>query len=248
MKNLHLSAIPTTPKENIGKDETKMESELLIKSLREIQEKLYAQHKYSLLIILQGLDTSGKDNAVKNVFFGLNPSGTNVYSYKVPTPIEQDHHFLWRINKNCPSKGMISIFNRSHYEDIFVPKINNSLSSKALKNRVDSINQFEKDLKDNNTIIVKFYIHISHDEQCKRLEERKVDPNKKWKYAKDDHIEKKEYTEYLNAFEFVIDHCNYIPWHVVAGDKKWYKNYSILKEIVKQLKEYEIEFPADNQH
>lgn len=242
--SVQLSEIDTKPSSKTKKSEIRSEMSSLLEQLTDIQERLYAQHAFSVLIVLQGMDTSGKDSAVKQVFTGVNPAGCNVTSFKAPTPIELDHHFLWRISKKCPQKGMIHIFNRSHYEDILVPMVKQTLSEKKLKERCEEINVFEKGLLNDHTIIMKFFLHVSQEQQFKRLEERKSNPNKHWKYSKEDIVDIEKHKKYANAYQFIFDHdANLTPWTIIPADKKWYKNYCILNHIVKTLKQYAIEFP-----
>jgi PPK2 family polyphosphate:nucleotide phosphotransferase len=246
MKNpIHLAKISTLPIEKISEEKAKKEITRLVKELSSIQNKLYAQRKYAVLIVLQGMDTSGKDSAVKHVFSGVNPAGYSVKSFKVPTAEESAHHFLWRISKCCPEKGMTQIFNRSHYEDILMPIINKSLDNDQVKERCDEINVFERGLLKDNTLVLKFYLHVSHKEQLKRLKDRKTDEHKRWKYQKADMIAIAKHDEYVKAYEFVFEQCSEdVTWQVVPADKKWYKNYYILRAIVKELEKYDIKYPS----
>ncbi len=240
----NLSTVSTLPTKKISKKQASVKNIMLAARLSEIQDKLYAQKKYSLLIILQGMDTSGKDGAVKNVFSGVNPAGCSVKSFKVPTIEESAHQFLWRISKVCPEKGMIQIFNRSHYEDVVMPKINGLLNDKILKERCSQISEFEKALVKNDTIIIKFFLHISQTEQFKRLNARKTDPKKHWKYQKEDIVDIKKHLQYKKAYEFIFRQSTHLcPWHVVPADKKWFKNYTILNTIVNELEKYVIDYP-----
>lgn len=245
MKKKHnLARIPTTPPSHAGKKETLKEHETLIEKLAEIQNKLYAQQKYAVLIVIQGMDASGKDGAIKSVFSGVNPAGCNVKSFKVPTPEEAAHHFLWRINKECPPKGMMMIFNRSHYEEILESTIHGTTDTKRIDDYYDDINAFEKSLVHDHTILLKFYLHVSHHEQLKRLKERKTDEHKRWKYQEEDVKAIKKHKEYKQIYEKIFEKCSaYAPWHIVAADKNWYKNFYILKTIVNKLEEYDIHYP-----
>jgi PPK2 family polyphosphate:nucleotide phosphotransferase len=219
----------------------------LLEKLSSIQEKLFAQRKYSVLIILQGMDTAGKDSAVKHVFSGVNPAGCNVKSFKVPTEEEAAHHFLWRVSKECPARGMIEIFNRSHYEELLVPMVNKLLNDNELKERCEEINNFEKGLINNRTILIKFYLNISHIEQLQRLKERQSDKTKRWKYQKGDEVDIKRHDQFKDAYAYVLKHCSdVVPWHIIPADKKWYKNYLILNTIVKELSKYKIHYPASS--
>lgn len=190
------------------------------------------------------MDTAGKDSAVKHVFSGVNPAGCNVKSFKVPSHEEYAHHFLWRVSTQCPARGMIQIFNRSHYEEILMPKINNTCNTKILKQRCNEINAFEKGLINNNTIILKFYLHISHNEQIIRLEERKNDKNKQWKYQKQDIADIANHKLYKKAYEFIFKNCSESKeWLIIPADKKWYKKNLILHAIVAELNKYKIDYP-----
>lgn len=242
--SVQLSEIATKPSSKIKKSDILAEMDSLLEELSEIQEKLYAQHAFSVLIVLQGMDTSGKDSAVKQVFTGVNPAGCNVTSFKAPTVIEQDHHFLWRISKACPQKGMIHIFNRSHYEDILVPMVQQALSEKKLKERCEEINVFEKGLIGAHTVLIKFFLHVSQEEQLERLKERKENPNKQWKYNKEDVVDIDKHKKYAKAYQFIFDHdTNIAPWNIIPADKKWFKNYCILNHIVQTLRQYRFSYP-----
>lgn len=245
MKNpIKLNGISTLPIEKITEAKAKKEIVSLIEKLSTIQNKLYAQRKYAVLIILQGMDTSGKDSAVKHVFSGINPAGCNVQSFKVPTIEESLHHFLWRVVKACPEKGMIQLFNRSHYESVLVPLVDKSLTDDKLKERCEEINAFEKGLVNDNTFVFKYYLHVSHKEQVKRLKDRKTDEHKRWKYQKEDILAIAQHNEFRNAYEFVFENCSEdVTWQIVPADKKWYKNYYILRDIVKELERYDIHYP-----
>src|ERR1700756_22811 len=240
---ISLSALSTLPPKDASKRGASIETIQLIEKLISIQDKLYAQKKYSVLIVLQGMDTSGKDGAVKHVFSGVNPAGCNVKSFKVPTPEETAHHFLWRVSKECPAKGMIQIFNRSHYEEIIMPQIGKVLSTSMLKKRCEEINMFERGLIDDHTILLKFYLHISHAEQLRRLQARRTDSKKRWKFEKEDVIDIAKQAPYRHAYDFILKHCHELPWKIVPADKKWYKNFSILSTIVNELEKYDIDYP-----
>jgi PPK2 family polyphosphate:nucleotide phosphotransferase len=241
---IHLADISTLPTQKISQAEAETENIRLTEKFSRIQNKLYAQKKYAVLIVLQGMDAAGKDGAVKNVFTGVNPAGCNVRSFKVPTVEEASHHFLWRINRACPEKGMIHIFNRSHYEDILMPVINKTVSKKLIKERYEEINVFERGLIKDHTILLKFYLHVSHKEQLKRLKDRKTDAHKRWKYQKGDILAISKHKEYKKVYGSIFEHCSEdAPWQIVPADKKWYKNYYILNAIVKELEKYDIHYP-----
>jgi PPK2 family polyphosphate:nucleotide phosphotransferase len=242
---IHLAEISTLPEKKLKKEKALKKSEELIKKLSNIQNKLYAQKKYAVLIIIQGMDASGKDGAIKNVFSGVNPAGCNVKSFKEPTAEEEAHHFLWRINKECPAKGMMMIFNRSQYEEVLEPVVKNKISDKTIKERYEEINAFEKSLIKNDTIMLKFYLHVSHTEQLKRLKERKTDEHKRWKYQKKDISAIAKHNEYKKTYESVFRNCSdIVPWHIIPSDKNWYKNYCILKILIDKLEKYDIKYPV----
>lgn len=241
---IHLSEISTLPTEIITEEESIKKNTAFHQRLIQIQDKLYAQEKYSVIIILQGMDTSGKDGAVKNVFFGVNPAGCQVKSFKTPTPEEASHYFLWRINKECPQKGMIKIFNRSQYEDILVPMVEKRVDEKTILERCEEINLFERGLIKNNTILLKFYLHVSHEEQLKRLEARRNAVHKRWKYRKEDDIAISKHDEYKKVYNFIFKQCSQAaPWQIIPSDKKWYRNYCLLNVIITELEKYDIHYP-----
>ena len=216
----------------------------LIEELDELQNLLYAESKHAVLIILQGLDASGKDGAIKKVLGHLNPQGVSVTSFKVPTEKELAHDFLWRIHMNVPQKGMISVFNRSQYEDVLVTRVHGLCDDETAFKRFEAINQFEKLLSEHNsTLILKFYLHISQEEQHQRLKERLEDPTKHWKYNKKDMEESKKWDQYRKMYEDVFEHCNKIPWHIIPADQNWYKEYLIAKTILEGLRDLDMKYP-----
>lgn len=212
----------------------------LYEELQKLQYGLYKFKKHSVLIVLQGLDAAGKDSTIRSVFTGVNPQGTFVKSWKVPTEEEDSHDFLWRIHEHTPPKGMIHIFNRSHYEDVIVPQINKSLSTKKINERYEFINFFEKLLKEeSNTILFKFFLHISQKEQRKRLEERLYNPEKRWKYNPKDIEVNLKWNEYIRVYEKIFDKTEEVfPWHIIPADNKWYRNYLVANSLVKELKKH----------
>lgn len=244
MKKIELKLLATNPPGKEGKRKSMLAMPVLSKRLEEIQNRLYAQGKYALLVIFQGMDTSGKDSAVRHVFSGVNPAGCNVRSFKVPTEEELKHHFLWRISKECPQKGMIQIFNRSHYEDLLMPTINGKFSDKQFKERCKEINAFEKGLINNNTIIIKFYLNISHSEQLIRLDERRKSPDKRWKYQREDVENIRKHDRYKSVYNSILNKCSEsVAWQIVPADKKWFKDHFILKSILDVLGQYDINYP-----
>jgi PPK2 family polyphosphate:nucleotide phosphotransferase len=214
----------------------------LCDELTRLQELLYAAGDRSVLVVLQGLDTSGKDGTIKAVMGPLNALGCNVASFKVPSEIERAHDFLWRVHSKTPAKGEIAIFNRSHYEDVLVVRVHKLTPDKIWQARYDHINAFEKLLStDSKTIILKFYLHISKKEQEKRLLERELDPEKSWKLSVGDWKEREYWNDYLRAYEDAINRCSapHAPWFIVPADKKWFRNLAVAEALVDALKPFE---------
>ncbi|HNZ26620.1 MAG TPA: polyphosphate kinase 2 family protein [Spirochaetota bacterium] len=216
-----------------------------IKEIIKYQEKLYAENKQSLLIVLQALDTGGKDGTIRNVFGPINPQGCLVTSFKAPTSVELAHDILWRVHKNTPAKGMIGIFNRSHYEDVLVVKVRDWIDDEECEKRYKHINNFEKLLRDNNTRILKFFLYISKDEQKKRLEERLSVPEKNWKFAKGDLAERKLWDKYMRQFEEVLQKTStdYAPWYIIPANNKKYRNYLISSIVLEEFKNMDPKYP-----
>ena len=235
---------PTAPSEKISKKKIKEETRELIKRIAERQNILYAQGKYSILVLFQGRDASGKDGATKAVFSSLNPQGVGVTSFKKPTNKEFSYDFLWRVHSEVPSKGMIKIFNRSHYEDVLVPKVEKYLSDGEIQKRYEHINNFEKLLRDNNTIVLKFFLHVSKEVQSARLLERVDNPSKRWKFNKEDMISAGKWKEYNSAYDGMFRNCSNIPWLIVPSDKNWYKEYIIAKTVCATLEKLPLEYPT----
>jgi PPK2 family polyphosphate:nucleotide phosphotransferase len=243
MADIKLGDIDTRAPKELEKKETKEKTEAIHEELRELQNLLYAEGKHSVLIVLQGLDASGKDGAIRNVFTGMNPQGVKVKPFKAPTEEELSHDFLWRIHPHTPARGMIQIFNRSHYEDILVTRVHGWCDDKTARKRMQAINDFEKLLQNNNTHVLKFYLHISKEEQQQRLEERVNDQAKMWKYNEKDFEEAKHWDDYRKVYEDCFKHCNETPWIIVPADQNWYKEYVIADELHKLLKGLEMEYP-----
>jgi PPK2 family polyphosphate:nucleotide phosphotransferase len=242
---INLDKEPTKPKEHITRSKAEKKTKDFKKDLFNLQNLLYAEHKRSLLIIFQGMDASGKDGTVRHVFSSMNPMGINVKPFKVPTEEEMDYDFLRRVYLHTPAKGMIQIFNRSHYEEILVPSVHKTLSKERIEKRYTIINSFEENLKDNGTVIIKFYLNISKKEQGKRINERLKNPNKKWKYDPADKREAVNWDKYMKVYEKIFERCSpSIPWFIVPADRKWYRNYFIAKEIVSTLKSLKMEYPT----
>jgi len=213
----------------------------LCSELTRLQELLYAAGDYSALVVLQGRDTSGKDGTIKTVMGPLNSLGCSVASFKVPTERELAHDFLWRVHQNTPAKGEITIFNRSHYEDVLVARVHKLVPEKVWRGRYDHINAFEKLLADNDTVVLKFYLHISREEQEERLLEREQDRTKYWKLSVGDWKEREHWNAYTRAYEDAINQCAapHAPWFIVPANKKWFRNLAVAEAIVAALKPFE---------
>jgi PPK2 family polyphosphate:nucleotide phosphotransferase len=242
---INLSKISTSPPDSFNKKKTEGETEKLKDELFDLQNVLFAENKHSLLVILQGTDASGKDGTVRHVFSCMNPMGVNVRAFKAPTEEERQYNFLWRIHKSVPPKGMIEIFNRSHYEDILVPTVHKELDKEVIERRYDTINSFEQNLVDSGTVILKFYLHISKGEQKKRIEERLTKTSKNWKYDPADKKESVKWDDYIKVYEKIFERCSKkLPWIIVPADNKWYRNYVIAKEIRDTLKSLKMKYPS----
>jgi PPK2 family polyphosphate:nucleotide phosphotransferase len=203
-----------------------------------LQEELHAAGTHSVLMVLQGMDTSGKDGAIRNVMTNLNPQGVRVESFKVPTDEELAHDFLWRVHKVTPGKGTFGVFNRSHYEDVLVVRVHELAPERVWKARYDHINAFEALLADSSTIILKFFLHISKDEQEKRLHEREKEVGKAWKLSAGDWRERELWDRYQEAYEDALSLCSTeaAPWHIVPADRKWFRNLAISEALVERLR------------
>jgi len=232
-------------KNDQGKEKAKAETAKLIASLDGLQERLYANATRSLLVILQGMDTSGKDGTIKSVMSGVNPQGCKVVAFKAPSKDELAHDFLWRVHREVPPKGFIGIFNRSHYEDVLITRVHGWVSDKVAKRRFNQIKEFEELLAENGTTVLKFFLHISKDEQKERLEARIADPEKRWKWNSGDLEERKLWNDYLKAFEDVISatSTDCAPWYVVPANRKWYRNLVVADRIVDALDNLKLKTP-----
>jgi PPK2 family polyphosphate:nucleotide phosphotransferase len=234
--------------DTLGWDKGKETTEALdktIEKLDELQYLLYAEHRHALLIVLQGLDAAGKDGTIRHVMNGVNPQGTHVTSFKVPTAEEAAHDFLWRIHKAVPKIGDIGIFNRSQYEDVLVVRVHDLVPKKVWSMRYDQINSFEQMLAEDNIRILKFFLHISKEEQRKRFQERIDDPDKRWKISESDFHERKYWDEYTQAYEEALTRCStdHAPWFVIPSNKKWFRNLAVSRIIVEALDDLHMKFP-----
>lgn len=214
-------------------------------AIDQLQDRLYAERDRSLLVILQGIDCSGKDGTVRGVFNTCGPLGIEATSFKVPSEEELAHDYLWRVHKACPRKGIIGIFNRSHYEDVLVVKVKKLAGPQAIERRYDEINQFEKMLSDNGTRILKFMLHVSKEEQAERLRERVSDPTKRWKFNPGDLADRKLWDEYMAAYETALKRCStpHAPWHVIPADRNWARNAAIARIVRETLEEMAPKYP-----
>ena len=235
----------STPNFDGKKQDALPEIEKLNSKLEELQELLYAEGKHKLLIVLQGMDSSGKDGVIRHVFDGVNPQGVKVASFKVPTSEELAHDYLWRVHKQTPGKGEIVIFNRSHYEDVLVVRVLGLVPEKVWKKRFEQINAFERMLSEEGTTILKFYLHISKEEQRERLLARIDDTAKSWKFNSGDLETRKQWDEYIKAYEDVLEKTSkkWAPWYIIPSDRKWYRNLSIARIMVATLEGLKMKYP-----
>ncbi len=216
-----------------------------IKELDELQQVLFAQSKYAVLIVLQALDTGGKDGTIRHVLGPLNPQGVRVHSFKKPTPEELRHDYLWRIHRVVPGKGRITIFNRSHYEDVLVVRVHDLAPREILDHRYEQINNFEKYLAQNNVVIVKFFLHISKKEQKERLQSRLDRPDKHWKFSSADLKERAFWDKYQEAYDLMLAKCStdWAPWYIIPADRKWYRNFLVARILRQTLQQLDLEYP-----
>jgi PPK2 family polyphosphate:nucleotide phosphotransferase len=217
----------------------------LNKRLEVLQEALWAEHRHKVLVVLQGMDTSGKDGTIRHVFEGVNPLGVRVVAFKAPSPEELDHDFLWRVHAKVPAQGEMVIFNRSHYEDVLVARVQKLVPPEVWRPRFDQINDFERLLTETGTVLLKFFLHISKDEQKERLQARLDDPLKQWKFRKGDLLDRARWDDYMEAYEEALSRTSqkHAPWYVVPADKKWYRNLVVATVLVKALEELKIQVP-----
>ncbi len=253
---IDLSKIKTDlPDERISKETCEKILSRNIQKISELQEKLYADNKYALLLIFQGMDASGKDSMIKNVMSGLNPQGTQVFSFKEPSKQELDHDYLWRIHKAMPERGRIGIFNRSHYEEVLIVRVHNLISKQNIpqrliskniwKQRYRQINDFERYMYENGTIILKFYLHISFEEQKKRFLKRIDDKTKNWKFSYQDVKERSFWNRYMLAYQEAISSTStkFSPWFIIPSDKKWFARTVVSEIITQSMKKLKLSFP-----
>jgi PPK2 family polyphosphate:nucleotide phosphotransferase len=227
------------------KEEARAPTEKLLARLDALQERLYAEGKQSLLMVLQGMDTAGKDGVIRHVMSGVSPQGCQVASFKVPSREESMHDFLWRVHQKAPPRGCIGIFNRSHYEDVLITRVHAQISRHVAHTRYKEINAFEKLLAASGTTIVKFFLHISKDEQRQRLQERVGDPQKRWKLSLADIAERGKWKDYQRAYEEAIaaTSTEHAPWYIIPSNHKWYRNWAVARILIDTLEDMDPRFP-----
>lgn len=247
-KKLDLSARETNEKvlaDDLGKEESFGPFDKLRDELQQLQKMLYAQDKHRVLVVIQAMDTGGKDGCIKHVFSRVDPQGLNVVSFKKPSERELSHDFLWRIHQNVPQNGHLTVFNRSHYEDIIAVRVKELYPEKVWKKRYQHIVDFERMLVDEGTTIVKIFLHISKDEQKARLQARLDNPDKYWKFNPDDLKDRARWDQFQEVYEDVIEKTSTeeAPWYVIPADRKWYRNLCVARIMVETLKKLEMNFP-----
>jgi len=243
-ETVDLAAIDTRAEGGPSKAEGTVRFEAFAAELGEIQELLYAAGTHALLVVLQGMDTSGKDGALRSVFKEMDPQGIRAVPFKAPTPLELGHDFLWRVHKEVPERGMVVVFNRSHYEAVVVERVKALVPEAIWRDRYDHINAFERLLAENGTIVRKFYLHISKAEQEERLLAREADVAKAWKLNAGDWVERRNWERYIAAYEEALSRCStaQAPWYVVPADRKWFRNLSIAEALADSLRSYRKEW------
>lgn len=245
MQKNKLKLISTRAPKKLNKEQIKKETQKLKFKLEELQNLMYAEGKHSLLVVLQGMDASGKDGVIKNVFDAVNPMGCRVVAFKRPTELEMKHDFLWRVHQQVPEKGFVHVFNRSHYEDVIIQRVHSWVDDKTIKQRYSHINNFENLLVESGTVVLKFYLHVSKEEQLLRLQERMSDKTKMWKHNDADLKERELWSDYMKAYEDAFYNCSqHAAWNIVPADQNWYKEYIIAQKVVAALESLNMKFPG----
>ncbi len=246
-KNLKINDADAAKYPLAGKDKAddKLQTEQLAIQIADLQNVFYAAHARKLLVVLQGMDTSGKDGTIRGVFGRTDPLGIRCVAYKAPTQEERDHDYLWRVHRQVPGQGEIVIFNRSHYEDVLVTRVHENIDEEECKRRYAQIRDFERTLAETGTVIVKFFLHISKDEQKKRLEERLADPDKHWKFDLQDLEERKYWDEYQKAYQDALREtdADHAPWYVIPADSKTQRNLAVASIILEMLQGLKLKYP-----
>lgn len=241
---IKLSEISTKAPKGLSKSGVKKKMNEMTAEIAELVETLVAQKKHSLLVVFQGMDSSGKDGSTKNVFKDCSVAHVNTYSFKKPSDEEFAHDFLWRAHKQTPAKGEIKVFIRSHYEDILIQRVHKWIDEDQVTARINAINAFEELLiKDNNTTVLKFYLHLSKERQLEKLTERIEDPDKNWKHNDGDWAERKHWDEYISCYEDAINRCT-VPWIIAPVDQRWYRNYFIAEKVLEALRKLDLKKPV----
>jgi PPK2 family polyphosphate:nucleotide phosphotransferase len=244
--SVRLSKIdPAFKDKHESQDSAKQEIEKHVERMAKLQYLLYADGSRSLLVVLQALDAGGKDGVVRHVFSAMNPQGTSVFSFKQPSSLEASHDFLWRAHLRAPGKGEVVIFNRSHYEDVLVVRVHKLVPKPEWSKRYESINDFEKMLVENGSQILKFYLHISPDEQLERFKQRLDDPQRHWKISETDYSERELWSDYIEAFEEAMERTStmHAPWYVIPSDHKWFRNLAISEIVADTLDDMDLKLP-----
>ena len=245
-KRPNLDAIdPDQTAPGLDKAAARTETGRLGERLRDLQYRLYAEHRRSLLIVLQAMDAGGKDGTIRHVFGSMNPQGCRVAAFRQPTPEERDHDFLWRVHRVTPARGEVAIFNRSHYEDVLVARVHDLVHRSVWQKRYARINDFEKLLHQHDTVILKFFLHISAGEQLKRFRKRLTDPRKQWKVSEADFRERRYWDDYMDAYAEAIERCNtrHAPWYVIPANHKWFRNLAVSHILVETLEALNLQLP-----
>ncbi|MBK8804985.1 MAG: polyphosphate kinase 2 family protein [Fibrobacteres bacterium] len=246
-KKVRLDRIPTDAEgSSTSKEEGTALTEMIRPRLRDLQERFYAEGRRGLVVVFQAMDTGGKDGAVRNLFTGVDPAGVDVTGFKSPTGAELAHDYLWRLHQKVPSRGKIGVWNRSHYEDILAVRVRRLVPEEVWKRRFGHVNDFERMLTDEGFVVVKYFLHISHDTQKRRLEERLADPSKHWKFDPSDLEDRELWTEYQHAYEDVFEKCStsWAPWRIVPADRKWARNLALMQDMVEILEGLDPRPPA----
>jgi len=241
---IQLKDISTKAPDSLDKKDSKNRIEAIKNELLALQNLLLANSKKSVLVILQGMDASGKDGIIRDVFTGLNPTNCSISSFKKPSELEMKHDFLWRIHQVAPAKGEIKVFNRSHYEDVIIQKVHNWVENDVIEQRYNQINNFETLLEENGTKIIKCYLHVSPEKQLERLTERKENLEEHYKHNDNDWVERSHWDSYMQAYEMAFSKCNAIEWNIVPADNGWYKSLVIAELLLKTLKDMNMQYPS----
>lgn len=228
-----------------SQEETEPKTQEYCQKIGELQRKLFAHSHRGILVVLQGLDAAGKDGATRRLLSHIDPTGMSLTSFKAPTRTEKEHDFLWRVHQAMPPYGAFGVWNRSHYEDILVPRVLKWVPAKVWKRRHDHINAFEQYLTENNYIILKFYLHISKDEQAKRLKQRLNEPHKQWKFEAADLEMREHWDDFIQAYEEIFERCSpkHAPWYIIPANRKWYRNYLMSKIVYETLESLNLSWP-----